>query len=81
MELRTYLDAAPRGTAAAIAKAVEVSAVMVTQWANKEKPVPVARCLAIERATEGKVTRCDLRPEDYWEHWPDLPAPATQEAA
>lgn len=80
MELRTYLSTAPRGTAAAIARAVNVSPVMVTQWAAGEKPVPVARCLGIERATEGNVSRADLRPNDYWEHWPDLPAP-TQQAA
>jgi len=83
MELRTYLSTAPRGTAAAIARAVNVSPVMVTQWASGEKPVPVARCLGIERATEGRVTRKDLRPTDYWEHWPDLPIPeaATPQAA
>ena len=75
MELRTYLSTAPRGTAAAIARAVNVSPVMVTQGASGEKPVPVARCLGIERATDGHVTRADLRPTDYWEHWPDLPAP------
>lgn len=75
MELRTYLDSAPRGTAAAIAKAVNVSPVMVTQWANGVKDVPPERCLAIERATGGKVTRADLRPDDYWLIWPDLQAP------
>lgn len=32
-------------------------------------------CVAIERATDGQVTRQDLRPEDYWLIWPDLPAP------
>lgn len=38
-------------------------------------------CLAIERATDGKVTRADLRPDDYWRIWPDLPAPTAQEVA
>ena len=75
MELRTYLSTAPRGTAAAIARAVGVSPVMVTQWANGEKEIPVRRCLAIEQACSGEVKRSDLRPNDYWEHWPDLPAP------
>lgn len=87
MQLRTYLNSAPRGTAAAIAKAVDVSPVMVTQWANGVKLVPTERCLAIERATAGAVTRADLRPADYWLIWPDLKAPkkakrqpATQDA-
>lgn len=33
-------------------------------------------CVAIERATAGAVTRADLRPDDYWLYWPDLPAPS-----
>ena len=37
-------------------------------------------CLAIERATEGAVTRRDLRPDDAHLIWPDIAAP-TQEAA
>lgn len=75
MDLRTYLNAAPRGTAASIAKAVSVHPVMVTQWANRLKDVPPERCLPIERATGGAVTRADLRPNDFWLIWPDLPAP------
>lgn len=75
MQLRTYLNSAPRGTAVELARAVEVSPVMVTQWANGVKAVPTERCLAIERATGGKVTRADLRPSDFWLIWPDLPAP------
>lgn len=38
------------------------------------KPSPKF-CVAIERETAGAVTRQDLRPEDYWLHWPDLRAP------
>jgi len=37
-------------------------------------------CVAIERATGGQVTRQELRPDDYWLIWPDLPAPAHAEA-
>lgn len=75
MDLRTYLNSAPRGTSVAVAKALGVSPVMVTQWANGVKDVPPERCLAVERATEGKVTRADLRPDDFWLIWPDLKAP------
>lgn len=41
--------------------------------------------MPIERATEGAVTRRDLRPEDYLIHWPELakahtpPAPPAME--
>ncbi len=53
---------------------------MVTQWANGDKEVPPRRCMAIELATHGAVTRADLRPEDYWLIWPDLPQPEKAEA-
>lgn len=43
-------------------------------YANRQ-PGP-AHCLAIERATNGQVTRAELRPDDYWLIWPDLSAPA-----
>lgn len=37
-------------------------------------------CVAIERESAGAVTRIDLRPADYWEIWPELPAPSPQPA-
>jgi Putative antitoxin of bacterial toxin-antitoxin system, YdaS/YdaT len=37
-----------------------------------EKSVPFDQCMPIERATDGAVTRRDLRPEDYLIHWPEL---------
>jgi len=40
--------------------------------------VPIARCLAIERATSGAVTRRDLRPDDWQDIWPELAEPQTQ---
>ncbi|MDI4633319.1 helix-turn-helix domain-containing protein [Pelomonas sp. V22] len=80
MDLRTYLEQADRGAAAALARAVGVHPVMVSQWASGLKAVPVERCMAIERATAGQVTRQDLRPDDYWLIWPDLPAPELAEA-
>lgn len=77
MELRSYLDTAPRGTAAAIAKSVDVSPVMVTQWANGEKPVPAVRCPLIEFATAGQVTAEELCDEVVWIRVsdPDWPNP------
>jgi DNA-binding transcriptional regulator YdaS (Cro superfamily) len=30
-------------------------------------------CVVIERETAGKVTRKDLRPDDWWAIWPELP--------
>ena len=83
MDIRSYLETAPRGAAAAVARRVGVHPVMVSQWAGRVKTVPVERCVAIESATDGAVTRRDLRPDDWWRIWPELvteehPAPATE---
>lgn len=70
------------GGQAELARLLEVSPPTVNQWCKEIREVPPSRCLAIERATGGQVTRADLRPDDYWLIWPDLPAPeATVKAA
>ena len=57
------------GGGAKLADTLGVSAQAISNW--KERGVPIDRCLAIERATEGQVTRRDLR--DDWESiWPEL---------
>jgi len=43
----------------------------VSEWARGERPVPVARCIQIERATNGVVSRKDLRPDDWQRYWPE----------
>ncbi|WP_032137140.1 transcriptional regulator [Kingella negevensis] len=75
MNLNKYLDSAGRGAAAKLAAQIGASNVDVSLWRNKKRPVPVKKCRAIEMATHGKVTRKDLRPNDYWEIWTDLPQP------
>lgn len=58
----------------------------VAEWCNGRRPVPVRRCRAIEEATGGRITRRDLRPDDWQDIWPELaesepkptPAPAHQ---
>ena len=72
MDIRTFIGSAERGKSAAIARAVGVHPVMISQWSNGLKPVPVDRCAMLERATDGAVTRRDLRPTDWWVHWPEL---------
>lgn len=68
------------GGIAALSRLLTVKPPTVHQWLRRRRPVPIERCAAIERATKGAVTRQELRPEDYWLIWPDLPAP-TQEPA
>jgi DNA-binding transcriptional regulator YdaS (Cro superfamily) len=31
----------------------------------------------IEKQSDKQITRQELRPDDYWLIWPDLPTPAT----
>ena len=81
MNLRKHLDSSPRGTPAELAATLGISIVYLHQLAARQDgrvPSP-ALCLAIERATNGVVTRHELRPDDYWLIWPDLPAPAGME--
>ncbi len=48
-----------------------ISAQAVHKW--KAAPdVPIERCPAIEKATDGQVSRRDLRPDDWWLIWPEL---------
>ena len=68
MKLAEYLES--RGAQAELARALNVSPVLVHQWATT-RPVPIPRVLSIEKATNGEVTRQDLRPDDWQDIWPD----------
>ncbi|MDR0672749.1 MAG: helix-turn-helix domain-containing protein [Zoogloeaceae bacterium] len=70
MKLKTYLSTVE--TAASLARKVGVSSGFVSQWCSGFRPVPIARCVAIERATGGAVTRRDLKPDDWQDIWPEL---------
>lgn len=58
------------GARAEIIAGLGVSAQVISNWKSRE--VPIEHCLDIERATNGKVTRRELRPDDFWRIWPDL---------
>lgn len=55
------------------ARALGISAPTVYEWTTGKRNVPPKRCVQIEKLTGGVVTRADLRPNDYWEIWLDLP--------
>lgn len=61
-----------RGRSLALAVAVGVRPPVVSDWCAGKKSVPVQRCVAIERATAGAVSRKDLRPDDWLDIWPEL---------
>jgi DNA-binding transcriptional regulator YdaS (Cro superfamily) len=75
MSLRSHIEQQPRGTSAAIARAIGVHAVTLSQWVNGVKPVPADRCPAIERETRGGVTCEMLRPDVDWVRIPDAAWP------
>lgn len=54
-----------------LALAIGVKPPMITNMLNG-KPVPPKRSTLIEQVTCGKVTRKQLRPDDWRELWPEL---------
>jgi DNA-binding transcriptional regulator YdaS (Cro superfamily) len=60
------------GSKAALARAVGVKPPVIQQWLKGQRPIPAARCVAIEQATHGAVKRQELRPEDWQKFWPEL---------
>lgn len=67
------------GTQQVVADACGVRQSAVSAWV-KRGTVPVEHCAQIERLTEGKVTRRDLRPHDWARIWPELAVNETQGA-
>lgn len=63
------------GSQAALARAVGVYTSFVSHWATNRRPVPAKWCRLIEQATDGAVTRYELREDIFG------PAPSTTEAA
>ncbi|MEZ0231881.1 MAG: transcriptional regulator [Methylophilaceae bacterium] len=72
MKLHEYIK--PRGKGKELALKLNVSPVLVSQWSSLDnpRPVPIERCYSIELATNGKVTRPELRPDDWKLIWPEL---------
>jgi DNA-binding transcriptional regulator YdaS (Cro superfamily) len=64
-----------------LSQVLDVTLGALGNW--KIRGVPIERCYAIERATNGVVTRKDLRPDDWQEIWPELATtnPTTEPAA
>lgn len=69
MKLSEYLKENPR---LGLSIDLGVSQGMISQWVNNTRPVAIERCVDIEIATKGQVTRKDLRPKDWARIWPEL---------
>ena len=72
MDLKTYLSTLERGGPSRLADALGVSISFLSQMAAGTSTISPARCVAIEQATGGAVTRKDLRPDDWPLIWPEL---------
>lgn len=72
MQLREFLDMSPHGAMFELARKLKTNPANVSNWAAGRRKVPVHWCIQIEDATDGKVTRADLRPHDYFVIWPDF---------
>lgn len=70
MDLRTYLN--QRNRASELAREIGAHMPDVSDWKLGNRKVPLEYCYPIERATNGAVTRKDLRPNDWHEIWPEL---------
>lgn len=58
------------GGLSALAEKIGTSSARLGNW--RVRGVPVESCFLIEQATNGLVTRKDLRPDDWQKIWPEL---------
>lgn len=73
MELREYC-LADHGRQVSLAEKIGVGSNYLNQIVNGRRPLPIKYCAKIELATDGQVSRRDLRPDDWHEIWPELAA-------
>ncbi len=71
MKLKLYLLNGGRGCARDLAEKIGVSPSYLSQMASGQTSISPKRCVQIEIATEGLVTREDLHP-NWYEIWPEL---------
>jgi len=59
-----------------LAEILNVTPPAITAWLSDDqklkRDIPPKRCVQIEQATNGKITRKDLRPDDWYLFWPEL---------
>lgn len=66
MDLKTYT--ATPGAASRLAKRLSIPPALVSQWTatQEPRPIPLPRCIEIERETAGAVTCEEMRPDAAW---------------
>lgn len=61
-----------------LARALGVKPPTVNEWIKERRPVPRDFGPAIERLTDGRVTRKDIFPNQWMRWWPELAANESQ---
>ena len=59
------------GTQTLLAAKIGATQQEVWNWLNGQRDIPPSRCPSIERATDGRVTCEELRPDVRWHRIPD----------
>lgn len=80
MDLKTYFFGLTPEERSKFALDVGTTPKHLTNVAYGYKPLNPAVCSAIEKATRKKVTRRELRPNDFHLIWPDLAKTKKKEA-
>lgn len=68
------------GGISALATLIGVRPPTVHEWKTGVRPVPIKRCVGINKATNGAITLQELRPNDWQQIWPELPPSQLQPA-
>lgn len=58
------------GSLTELARRIHANTNQVSNW--RSRGVPIDKCLAVESAVNGAVTRKDLRPDDWQLYWPEM---------
>lgn len=74
MNLTQYLKQA-RGNATKLAGSLGIPPAYLSQMSSGYRAISPMHCVAIEKATEGQVTRQEMRPDDWHLIWPEIVPP------
>lgn len=72
MTLSDFFKTQGIGSQIKMSEALGIAAPYLSMYATGKRQVPVIVCVDIERYTGGKVSRRDLRPNDFQKIWPEL---------
>lgn len=72
MELKKYIEILGRGGSKSFAQKLGISSSFLSQLVSGRAAISPARCVKIEHESQGKVTRKDLRPDDWQKIWPEI---------